>query len=725
MSSMTRKQTPTVALAERLCRPQRIGLFGRRGVGKTTLLTMLYREAVGGRLPELRLAAADARTAAYLADKVVQLESGQPLPATLGETDLRFHLYHQGRRVELLVKDYQGEHVAVGRHEPVRDFLRDCDAVWLCLDDVPEGSPADRLQAEQEVEQLVEDYLTARPADEPHRPMALLLTKSDRHADAAAPAERAAERFGMALHALATHSPGHAAFAISSLGGPLSPDGSAFSPRPVGLAEPLVWLVDALRAQDEARLGALWNRAGRDLPLLTRCVTSFGRHYPSAPAAAANRQRLQTLRIRRTRRRVTASAAVAVVLLLALTGYDAYGASAARRFAEEHDDDPAAVRGNWVSYQRWHPTRNLFGRSGARAEAEQMRDLDDRVNARHYAERLAELTRRAADPDADPEEVWQVYRGLRDDFPGREPDAALENLRETARLRRDAARERAARSALADLEVAEGQANLSALIARADRFLREHADTPAAGEVKKRRESYLKRLDEHDIEAARDYSAREPRNFHTRRERYREYLDRHPTGAFAAEASAAVRTIADEWDRFDYRTLRDHYQAHPADLKEAEARGRSYLAAHGQGRFRDAVTEFLRWAEQVVEPHDYRVVLKSGKFDKKIAWYFSRGPDLSVEIEVAGVRYGPSNIVKNRYDPQWDYEFPRRVRWKFGDPVRIRVYDHDYYKRLVLDLVSDEKDPVALWLLGAEWSAGNNTLTFESDFRLPVLPPAE
>ena len=50
----------TVALAERLCRPQRIGVFGHRGVGKTTLLTMLYREAVSGRLPELRLAAADA-----------------------------------------------------------------------------------------------------------------------------------------------------------------------------------------------------------------------------------------------------------------------------------------------------------------------------------------------------------------------------------------------------------------------------------------------------------------------------------------------------------------------------------------------------------------------------------------------------------------------------------------------------------------------------------------
>src|SRR6516225_1813053 len=110
--------SPTIQLSERLSRPQRIGVFGRRGAGKTTLLTMFYREAVGGRLPGLRLAAADARTANYLADKVLQLEAGEPLPATLGETELRFHLYYQNGRVELLFKDYQGEHVALGREEP-------------------------------------------------------------------------------------------------------------------------------------------------------------------------------------------------------------------------------------------------------------------------------------------------------------------------------------------------------------------------------------------------------------------------------------------------------------------------------------------------------------------------------------------------------------------------------------------------------------------------------
>src|SRR5947209_1439898 len=136
--------------ADRLCRPQRIGVFGHRGVGKTTLVTMLYREAMAGRLPGLRLAAANARTAEYLSDKILQLESGQPLPATLAETELRFNLYHGNTRIELLIKDYQGEHIALGREEPIREFLRDCDAAWLCLDAAMVPDPAERLRRQQE-----------------------------------------------------------------------------------------------------------------------------------------------------------------------------------------------------------------------------------------------------------------------------------------------------------------------------------------------------------------------------------------------------------------------------------------------------------------------------------------------------------------------------------------------------------------------------------------------
>src|SRR5262249_52207062 len=142
------------ALLERLCRPQRIGVFGYRGVGKTTLLSMLYREAVSGRLPELRLAAADSRTADYPSDKILQLEPGQPLPGTLAEVDLHFHLYHQRARLALLFKDYQGEHLELGRRQPIHGFLRDCDAVWLCLDAASVRTPHKCIRRQQEVEQL-------------------------------------------------------------------------------------------------------------------------------------------------------------------------------------------------------------------------------------------------------------------------------------------------------------------------------------------------------------------------------------------------------------------------------------------------------------------------------------------------------------------------------------------------------------------------------------------
>ena len=59
--------------------------------------------------------------------------------------------------------------------------------------------------------------------------------------------------------------------------------------------------------------------------------------------------------------------------------------------------------------------------------------------------------------------------------------------------------------------------------------------------------------------AARNYSARQPLNFQTRREAYQRYLDRHPGGASAAEARTAVVTIDADWDRHDFRAVRDHF----------------------------------------------------------------------------------------------------------------------------------------------------------------------
>jgi hypothetical protein len=729
---MKRTQSPAVALAERLCRPQRIGVFGHRGVGKTTLLTMLYREAVGGRLPELRLAGADARTADYLSDKVLQVEAGQPLPATLGETELRFHLYYRGIRLDLLFKDYQGEHVALGREEPIRDFLRDCDAVWLCLDVPVTDRPAACLQAQQEVEQIVEDYLGCESPGAPPRPTALVLTKSDLLPDRGACGIDCAslvvdQHLVMTRHTLELHCPQHALFAVSSLGGSI-PSGDApslFTPHPAGLAAPLVWLADSLRAQDEARLEHLWEMAGSNLPLLERCVASFTRRYPGSPAAVAFQRRLRDQRHRRLRRRTLAGALMAVAMFFGVWTYDAVGEQRALAFAADNADDPIAVRENWLAYQTLHPTRSWLRPAAAHTERQRLRELEQLIHNRQYDERLTELRRRAADPDADPEAVWQELQTFHQDFPEHDVDSDWQQFRTTLKARRDAERERRAERLFNELERGGDKSDLTARVELTDRFLRDFAGTSHESEVRQRRAACLLRLDEREIEVARVYSAREPLNFHTRREHYQHYLERHPDGAFAIEANEALHSIDSDWDKHDFRAVRDHFQAHPGDVKELQVLCRSYLAVHPHGRFRDDARDLLRWTERVTQPGEYRVVLRSGNFDRKVAHLLSRGPSLCVEIEVNGIRYGPSSIVARSYQPQWNYEFPRRIRWKLGDNVRIRVTDKYYWDRPVGDVWSEDNDPLGIRMLSGEIPVGTNTLTFESDFRMPDLPKIE
>src|SRR5947209_20550469 len=196
-----RRKAHLDALENRLIGPKRIALFGHRAVGKTTLLAMFYRQASTGQVPGLRLAAADPASAEYLAEKIAQIEAGEPPAGTLAETELRLRLYHGPARFDLIVKDYQGEHVTLGTDEPIQAFFADCDAVLLCLD--PEGSsnPADRRRRQQEVEDLLERYIARSDDATTDRPVALLITKFDRvlgRAGGAEPAERVAEaQYGM------------------------------------------------------------------------------------------------------------------------------------------------------------------------------------------------------------------------------------------------------------------------------------------------------------------------------------------------------------------------------------------------------------------------------------------------------------------------------------------------------------------------------------------------
>jgi hypothetical protein len=721
---MFRTPATVTSLAERLCRPQRIGIFGHRGVGKTTLATLLYREGVSGRLPGLRLAAADARTANYLSDKVLQLESGQPLPGTLAETDLRFHLYRQGGRIELLLKDYQGEHVELGRSESIRDFLRDCDAVWLSLDAGIAQDSEERLRRQQEIEQIVEDYLATEPTRGLHRPMALVLTKADRLPQGSEDVDvLAGDQFGMTRHALESHCPQNAILAVSCL---KDAGAGKVAIAPTNLAALLNWLCSALQAQDSARLEWLFGNEVNGIPLLRRCVSSFARRYPDAQETTAFRSRLSQARRRRLWRRSLTAAATAAGIAFSLWSYDAYGYYQATRFEAEHADAPAAAVQRWHSFRTWHPTRHFTRISRAEAEEARLNALNLDARRVQCEVQLADLRRRAANADADPSELWSAYQSFSAEFPDADVTQDLSELRTLVKARHDEEQIRRAQRAFDELLSAEGRSSdLAALVEQADRFLDKYADTPHAAEVRTRRDGYLGRMDERVIEVARTYSAKNPFNFQTRCEHYQRYLDKYPNGAHSSEALAAIHTIQHDWDKHDFRAIRDHFLAKPGDISELVTRCRTYLAVHPSGRFTGATTDLLRWSERVTAPGEYRVTLLDGQFERKIARFFSRGPDLSVEIEVNGVKHGPSSFTKNRYEPEWNYEYPRRIRWKLGDPVTIRVIDNDWRKRTVVEISSADSNPLAIRMLTGEVWSGNNRITFDSDFRMPVLPTIE
>ncbi len=332
MKTIKRGTSQLDALEARLTEPKRIALFGHRNVGKTTLLAMFYREASSGRVPGLRMAAADAHTAEYLADKIAQLESGQPMAGSLAETELKLRLYHGPARLDLIVKDYQGEHITLGAEEPIQQFFADCDAVFLCLD--PEGStdPAERRRRQQEVENLLERYINASDDLRLGRPVALLLTKFDRviagHAatnpefdpQAALRAEfierLVDERYGMTQHTLAEHAPEGTIYAVSSFG--LGTSGGNRPPAelsPLGLEGPLCWLAEQLEARDRADMTVL-SGLGRDEPRrLERCVAAYERHYPRSNRSFEFRGMLKGLKRKRRWRRAVRLGALGVCAL--------------------------------------------------------------------------------------------------------------------------------------------------------------------------------------------------------------------------------------------------------------------------------------------------------------------------------------------------------------------------------------------------------------------------
>lgn len=777
-TSVSNRNARLDALEARLTGPKRIALFGHRNVGKTTLLAMFYRQAAGGLVPGVRLAAADAPTAEYLAEKIAQIESGEATSGTLSETELNLRLYHGPARFELIVKDYQGEHVTLGTDEPIQEFFAGCDAVFLCLD--PEGSedPAERRRRQQEVENLLERYIERSEDISTDRPVALLLTKFDRvlaregrgsTADEAFVEALVDRQYGMTRHALRQHAPDGVIFAVSSFGAGADGHRPPSEIRPMGLEGPLGWVADQLEARDRAQMDLLWELAPADLPRLRRCLAAYEKRYPRSNRTYEFRDRLKRRERGRKLGRLGKATGVAAGVAALAFGYDYWGFERASAFERDSGNPATAVAHRWGELLESHPTLPYLlprlAREAANKKAEWtvkasgvqvasgavVPDLEAKLEAaRAQAPQLApairevEKSREQVRHDERWKEVYAQANSLEaidepakavaalDAFLREFPDTArrpeimklAQNLKAELTTRRTAVERRA----VDDLIRSESlpNASLAELIDRARKLLDEHPESPYRAEVQERLDEYVRRLDERDIARAREYSQRQPTSFAARIEKYQEYLKAHQAGGrYISEAIEARDKILREWDAHAYRQAFDHAASHPDDAAEVARRLHDYLRDHPDGRFAESAKGYLDWWDRASAPHGYRVTLRRGEVPASTGKYLAGGgPDLGVTLEVGGVVYGPSPVVANSTRPIWDYTFPQPVVWKYGDPVTIRVVDYDWSASEVAVLNSRQGDPLAMRLLDntIKFAKGGQTsLTFSSDFAMPKL----
>jgi GTPase SAR1 family protein len=789
MSKKSRRTDRIDALEARLSGPKRIALFGHRNVGKTTLLAMFYRQASSGRVPGLRLAASDAKSAEYLAEKIAQLESGQPMAGSLAETELKLRLYHGPARFDLIVKDYQGEHVTLGSEEPIQEFFADCDAVFLCLD--PEGSTelAERRRRQQEVENLLERYLDRSEDLSMGRPVALLLTKFDRvlanRSARGEDLEVAAglspefveqvvdERYGMTRHALAEHAPDGAIFAVSSFGSGAGGNRPPAELRPLGLEGPLGWVAEQLEARDRADMNWLWNLAPRDLPRLERCVAVYERRYPRSNRSYEFRGRLKKLVRQRRTRWILRGLAAGLLALSGLAGSDLLAFYRASSFERAGESAAPAVARRWSELLERHPSLPTFWPALARQarlrKAEwQVKAADIQVangtapadlNARlgqlkDQTPQLAPAIRKveAAQEQVRHDERWKGVQAEAlslaaiDDpaAPLATIDAFLRAFPDTPRRAEALALARSLKSELAtrqaaverrivdDLIHSESLPNvsLSDQIERARQFLTDHPESLLRADVQRRLENYLQKLDERDIERARDYSRQYPTQFATRIERYQDYLKEHQTGGrHISEAVEAKDNILRQWDAYTYRQAYDHATAHPDDVAEVARRLGDYLRDQPDGRYAADAQHYLEWWDKVSVPGQYRVTLRRGEVEPTVGKYIAGGaPNLGVVVEVAGTVYGPSSVIRDSHRPIWDYTFPQPITWKLGDPITVRIIDYDWGASEVYTLHSAEGDALAMKILSGTIKpakGGKTSLVFSSDFSIPTLTRPE
>jgi hypothetical protein len=263
-------------------------------------------------------------------------------------------------------------------------------------------------------------------------------------------------------------------------------------------------------------------------------------------------------------------------------------------------------------------------------------------------------------------------------------------------------------------------------VERVRQFLASHPDSAVRPDIERRLEAYLVKLDDVEIDQARSYSRQNPTHFAACIERYRDYLKGHQGGGrFVSEAIEAKERILREWDSYAYRQAYESAISHPDDVTEIAARLRDYLRDHPEGRYAADARHYLDWWDKISVPGQYRVTLRRGEVESTVGKYLAGGaPNLGVIVEVAGVAYGPSTVIRDSYRPVWDYTFAQPITWKLGDPITIRIIDYDWSASDVYVLHSRHGDPLAMRVLSGTIKpskGGKTTLVFASDFTIPEL----
>lgn len=240
-------------------------------------------------------------------------------------------------------------------------------------------------------------------------------------------------------------------------------------------------------------------------------------------------------------------------------------------------------------------------------------------NKRNHDELWKQIKAEVAIPGEDPQkirdkvvELLKVYP----ESPNRDEatDYLLKLSDQISKVATDRDRKRVENLALA---ARMPKADMHDVLRQARLFLDQNPDTGLRADLEGLVTDVTGRIDDRDIETARDYTRKYPTNFSTRLERYQDYLKSHASGGkYLSEAMEAKSVILKDWDLHAYRQAYDHMVSHPDDINEVARLLRDYLRDHADGRFAKPSGEFIAWWDKVHQPQTYKVTLSAASLTK-------------------------------------------------------------------------------------------------------------